>query len=233
MHAGASTDAQPATSGAPSGSAVLSPAALFDEDMDLRDREDVDALDHGPQDELEELFALLAESLPEDVGDGDFGGGGGPAPDLPDEQTAAEVAEGLAQVMSGIDTGEEAQPANEASSSSAAADEVNAAPAPIVDERWRDLGPVTDIGYVYDSTPRSVLRIQRGKPKNSVTINCYKHPGCRLLLTEARCPDDDGLKRWLFEVPPAAPGSSRDEAKRLAETHMALGKGRWGGAKQR
>jgi hypothetical protein len=47
-------------------------------------------------------------------------------------------------------------------------------------------------GYVY-LRGRHVLRIQRGKPANSVTVNCYRHPGCILCIRQHKCPDDDTL----------------------------------------
>lgn len=143
----------------------------------------------------------------------------------PDLATAAAVADGAARVMP-QEKGDP-QGVSGAGSSADAPPRVAQPPVP-VDEPWLALGDVTAMGYVYDQT-RMVMRVQRGKPKNSVTINCYRHSGCRMLLTERRCPDDAALKRWLFEVPRAPPGSSREEERRLASEHMAIGKGRWAG----
>lgn len=200
--------------------------ALGDEDMDLRDQEAQEALDEHIVDELEQLLLPDPVAGPSQaVGGGQSMSGEEDAEEL-DEAVVAHVAAGLAEAMAEVDNGEGA------SQEEALPNEGAGAP-PVVREPWMDLGPVTALGYVYDSTPRSVLRIQRGKPKNSVTINCYLHTGCRMLLTEARCPDDDTLKRWLFEVPAPTPGMQKEELANLAQQHMSLGKGRWGAPARR
>lgn len=60
-----------------------------------------------------------------------------------------------------------------------------------------------------------------------MTINCYKHIGCRLLVSTARCADDDEIKKWFFEVGPAPEGASSEEKKTLAKQHMDIGKAKW------
>lgn len=199
------------------------PSALF-EDMDLREQEALDIAGDGI---VEELASLLCPGPDDPTNDGIWVEGE-EAAELPDddvdEATAQEVAAGVAQAMQSV--GVECDTVGEEEDGDRANAEEPLPPAPV--ELWRELGLVIGLGYVYDRTPRSVLRIQRGKPKNSVTVNCYKHPGCKLLLTEARCPADDVLKQWLYEVPPSSPGD-KEEGRRLATQHMDLGRGRWGG----
>lgn len=196
------------------------------EDMDLREvcAEEID--DPELLAELEATFGLSSHT-PLAAGDGGDG-----APDAepdeqpPDEEVVRSVAAGVLEALASVEGGGDAS-----ASASSNGDAAPPPPQPEVAamEPWLALGETTELGYVYDAQPRSVMRIQRGKPKRSVTINCYIHTGCRMLLTEDRCPDDSVLKRWLFEVPAPSPGCSRDEARHLAEQHMALGKGRWGG----
>ena len=81
-------------------------------------------------------------------------------------------------------------------------------------------------GYAYYKH-RSVMRIQRGKPKNSVTINCFRHASCRLTIAEARCPPDVDLYKWLFEVDENLPGDTGEARKEKAKTHMSLGRDKW------
>lgn len=195
------------------------------EEMDMRSEDDDDIFGDAAE-ELQNTFGADSRTplVPGDGGDGVLN-----APfcdDLPDEATARAIASGSAAALAEVDVGDGEAPLAAASSGGvpvAAGQELE----PL--QPWLALGEVTKQGYIYDATPRSVMRIQRGKPKRSVTINCYYHPSCSMLLTEDRCPDDMTLKRWLYEVPPAPPGCSRDEAKRLAEEHMTAGKSRWGG----
>lgn len=97
-------------------------------------------------------------------------------------------------------------------------------PSPIAP--WDQLSPVTSSGYVY-LEGRSVMRIQRGKPARSVTVNCYRHPRCTMLLQESMCPSDDELKRWLFMVEPPPLGCTTAESREFAARHMAIGKAKW------
>lgn len=92
---------------------------------------------------------------------------------------------------------------------------------------WEKLiGPSPIAGYVSDGQ-RSVMRIQRGKPKNRVTVTCYRHRKCGLLLNEDRCPPDSELLKWVYEVE-ATPGDAEPEvSKALSAQHIALGKARW------
>lgn len=148
----------------------------------------------------------------------------------PEPEGVAEVVQELSQDLADASLVDEVGPLGNgsASSSDAPASAPNAFEAPPSAQSmpWERLSEVSPLGYVYDSG-RSVMRIQRGKPKNSVTVNCYKHSRCTVLLTEARCPSDMELKKWLFAVEPPAPGCSIAEAKELASRHMSVGKAQW------
>lgn len=212
------------------GGAPLEEALVTEEmqEMDMRDVGDDNLPDPDMVDELEAAFGLSSSAPPPSSDALDEEGLCEVAEALPDPATVSEVAAGVAKAMAEIGVGED-EPTTSAASSTDAPATAEAVAEP---EPWLDLGEVTSLGYIYNSEPRTVMRVQRGKPANSVTINCYLHSGCRLLLTEARCPDDATLKRWLFEVPAPRPGATKEEAKKLAQDHMALGKGRWGGKKK-
>ena len=94
-------------------------------------------------------------------------------------------------------------------------------------EPWEELTPPGVLGYLYRHG-RQVLRIQRGRPKNSCTVTCYRHPNCILCLSLSRCPDDDALNRWVFEIDAPPDGVSADQRKALTAAHEALGMSRWG-----
>lgn len=197
----------------------------FDE-MDMRDIGDENAADAAMAEELTMTFGVGAGTMtaPMDTGAGHLASG--IAEEIPDEGTADYIATAAAAAMGDIGVGD----AVSSSGASGSADVPEVAAPPVSrPEPWLALSEVSSSGYVYDAQPRSVLRIQRGKPARSVTVSCYRHAGCKLLLTEERCPDDATLKRWLYETPAPPAGASRDEARRLAQEHMALGKGRWGG----
>lgn len=214
------------TASASSASAGPAQAPTPVEDMDLRDQETQTAIDEGFYQELESLLIPgPSDQVAYGMGAANEGLGRAEDDDDGDEDTARAVAAGVAQTMASVDPDEGPAAAGEEGADVADVE----APASEPAQLWQALGLVTPQGYVYDSTPRSVLRIQRGKPKNSVTVNCYLHIGCKLLLTETRCPSDEVLKQWLYEVPAPKRGSSRDEVRQLAEEHMQLGKGRWGG----
>lgn len=150
----------------------------------------------------------------------------------PHPESVATLAKEGASINAVIDDGDEleAAPSAEAASSSASANaDVDVVPVEEVpkppEERMTDPSPM---GYVYEGG-RSVMRIQRGKPARSVTITCYRHSRCTMLLTEARCPSDLELKRWSLAVPAAPQGCPVEESRALAAQHMALGKGQWAG----
>ena len=139
-----------------------------------------------------------------------------------DAQAQDEVIADFAAAADVVDL-----PSGSASSSAAPAPPAPAGGSGDDDAPWNELSEVSPLGYVYDKTPRSVLRVQRGKPSRSTTINCYRHPSCRLLLRESETPADIELLKWLYEVPAATNTMTREERKALAERHVAIGRARW------
>lgn len=110
-------------------------------------------------------------------------------------------------------------PSDEPASSS---DAIVAPPAP-----WASLvGPSPASGYVYDAG-RSIARIQRGKPLKRVTITCYRHPGCSVLVNEDRAPTDQAVFEWLFSMPAADPQMPAAERKELTTKHKASARAMW------
>lgn len=105
-----------------------------------------------------------------------------------------------------------------------AAQSVECDPPPPPPPPERCTGP-SPMGYV-SFEGRSILRILRGNPKNSLSIKCYRHPGCTWLLPLRLAPPDADLIAWSFEVPPATPGMPPAEAKELARRHIKLAE-RW------
>lgn len=91
---------------------------------------------------------------------------------------------------------------------------------------WETLPPPSASGYVY-SGGRMVCRIQRDKPKGSVTISCYRHRGCSLMVSQKKAPEDAAVFRWLYEVTESARDSSAEENRVLRDRHMALGRAAW------
>lgn len=148
-----------------------------------------------------------------------------------DTQVVAAVAAEIECLPDTVGLGADVAPSGpQASASSAAASSSEApvpAPLPEAIQPWDRLTPISRLGYYYDETGRSVMRVQRGAPARSITVNCYRHPSCRLLLMERACTDDEGLKRWLYEVPSAPSGAPTAQRQELAKQHMALGKARW------
>lgn len=102
----------------------------------------------------------------------------------------------------------------------------SALPPPQPSPDWEAMSGPSASGYVYFGG-RSVLRIQRGKPKGRVTVNCYKHRGCHVLINESKAPSDDELKRWLFEVDASGPEDPLEMWKAAAQKHMQSARARW------
>lgn len=95
-------------------------------------------------------------------------------------------------------------------------------------EPWQELTEPSVSGYVYGPHGRSVMRIQRGKPVGRVTVDCFRHAGCHLLINEGRCPSNQELFKWLFEVDVGSPATDSKEARRkLTAEHLKLAKDRW------
>lgn len=92
---------------------------------------------------------------------------------------------------------------------------------------WAQLGPPSATsGYVYFGG-RSICRIQRGRPANKVTITCYRHPGCSVLVNAARAPVDVDVYKWLFEIEPATTDMSTPVRQALTARHKAIARERW------
>lgn len=84
----------------------------------------------------------------------------------------------------------------------------------------------SEAGYVYFEG-RSVKRIQRNKPACRLTLTCYKHPKCNLLINLDRAPPDEELKKWFFEQDAAPPGSDKATAVEIGRRHLQTARGRW------
>lgn len=103
---------------------------------------------------------------------------------------------------------------------------------PMVDEAPPPLPPCdrmegpSSSGYVYFEG-RSAMRIQRNRPLGRLTLSCYKHPKCTLLVNLDRAPTDEDLKRWFFEGEAAPPGSDKNICIELGRKHLQAAKDRW------
>lgn len=107
-----------------------------------------------------------------------------------------------------------------------------AAPPP-VPQPWEEMvGPSPLGGYVYYQG-RSVLRIQRDKPKGKCTVTCYRHRRCHFLLNLNRTPTDLDLFKWLFELPPTESSATDEEKKALTARHMGNARAKWSAPLQR
>lgn len=154
----------------------------------------------------------------------------------PDSETMALLTQQATHIIDSMGLDDEPEGAAHSGGAASSSSSAPPMPAPMPaqdaapDPIDRLSGPSAS-GYVYDGT-RCVMRIQRGKPARSVTISCYSHARCTMLLTEARCPDDRELFRWLLAVPRAPPGCPTSESRELAAQHMALGKGQWSARKR-
>lgn len=209
--------------------------ALPEPIMDLADAE-LAELDDDDQAELEATYghaqpgagavAGPRDVLSERVEDPFFG--------PPDEETIRAVAKGTNQVAETLGLqGEGAEDgAGEvgigevagASSSSSGGDGGTSHSSP--PEPWTLMeGPSTS-GYVYFEG-RSVMRIQRGAPVGRLTLSCYRHPKCNLLINLNRAPADEVLKQWFFEVDAPPPNATASERKELGQRHLKLARSRW------
>lgn len=143
-----------------------------------------------------------------------------------DAATVALVSEGLGDCVDIVGLGDDQDAGQSAGSSSSSGLGSAAGPAVPPPAPWQGLSEPAATGYVYDNM-RSVMRIQRGKPKNSVTITCYRHSKCNFLLTMARCPDNQALFKWFYEVEAAPSGSAANISRELGAKHVKLAMSRW------
>ena len=200
--------------------------------MDMADQDDRASLAESHVNELDDVFEdeVACHGIGEEGGPaadarpgvGRSGGDVGDQEEIAEDFAVADMGDDSSDVLAG--TGSASEPGGHASS----IDEPPPAPFHAVAEeppeaRMSDPGA---LGYCY-MDGRSVLRIQRGKPKGSVTINCYRHTGCALLLSTSQCPDDVTLKRWCLEVAPSLPDATPEERKVAAREHMGLAYWRW------
>lgn len=206
--------------------AIQAAPAIAEEIMDLADEE----LASLAASDLEELDATYIEHPPglEDAAGVEAGrdlASATPVEPSPRLEDVGDLEQALA------DAGVDAEGANEGAAGAA---EPSAAEAPpeadnaAVPEQpgQRLVGPSPGSGYVYEGG-RSVLRIQRGKPANRVTINCYLHPRCTCLVNENRAPPDQEIFQWLYEVERATADMSASDRKALTDRHKALARARW------
>ena len=188
-------------------------------EMDMADADELASLASSDAAELQVSFEDAAHCP------GHEGDPSPASPLAPTMEAAPAAVEEIIREFASSDAVEEAL------ASDTGADQEQAPPPaldpPAEEQPWQRLGDPSQMGYCY-LDGRSVLRIQRGKPKNSCTVTCYRHSGCHLLLTMARCPSTDTLKQWAFEVPALAADASPAERKAQARKHMDMAMGRWG-----
>ncbi|CAK0882625.1 unnamed protein product [Prorocentrum cordatum] len=152
-------------------------------------------------------YREVKQPEPDDEGDADFIG-------MAAEHVSEAAAEPDAAAPPKLDGGEgETPPHDDADASES--------------KPWQKFSPKTPQDYYYLGG-RQVCRIQRGKPKNSITITCYFHSGCSLCVTERLGPKtDEEVFRWLYSVPETPAGADAAKRKELSAAHRALGKGQW------
>ena len=199
-------------------------AVLCSTEMDLADREAED-IDADLVEELESTYGIdIAGAAGLDHG-GDLDG---VRPAGHEEDAHDGAAEVLAQSLADMPPDEALDAALDPA---LAPVEPPACPPP--PEPWQEVSDPGSSGYCYYKG-RQAIRIQRGKPNaNSVSISCYRHTSCTMLLSASRCPPDSTLKQWLFEVE-ATPAGASDELKAaLRRRHMQLGKDRWSAAAEK
>ena len=90
--------------------------------------------------------------------------------------------------------------------------------------RFTRICPIT--GFVY-LDGRVQCRIRHGNPKNKVSVTCYKHTGCKLIINGSRYPGDDVIYSWLFEFPEDVPGMTIAERHAARDRHIEVAKARW------
>lgn len=179
--------------------------------------------------DLQELAATYGDGAiaPEAAGHGDAGAnllepeGATIAMDAEFAQ-AAELADLGGEVDIGLSADAHAAgTGNSAASSSDVAPVAAELAAPQTLKQRLGVADPSPMGYVYHDG-RSILRIQRGKPKGSLSVKCYRHPGCSFLLGLAHDPGDDELVEWALKLPAVPAGATTAEGRALAAEHMGL-----------
>eukprot|EP00959_Pyramimonas_sp_CCMP1952_P454644 9470222-Pyramimonas_sp.AAC.3 len=190
-----------------------------DGEMDLAD----DEYDEFERPNFDELRVTLAENL-EDHHDEhpDHGEYDDPGPDENDEGAIASLFAGAAAGAEVPSVG----PASGLQQDCADDDKADSYVPAVPKQPWELLSEMSKEGYVAYRN-RSVIRIQRGRPAKSTTVTCFRHTGCRLCITESRCPSDEELFKWLFEIPEDQAGDDRDTKRARASAHMNSARERW------
>lgn len=141
------------------------------------------------------------------------------------QAAAAEEGDALGLGARGQEGGEDALSRSSVAGAVGADDTVPpAAPLPqeprSVAEQFGVSGP-SGMGYVCHDG-KTVMRIQRGNPKGSLSVRCYRHTRCSFLLSLKDAPEDDELIRWCFAVRAKGPGDDAAETAKLAQEHLRL-----------
>lgn len=179
--------------------------------------------------DLQELAATYGDGAiaPEAAGHGDAGAnllepeGATIAMDAEFAQ-AAELADLGGEVDIGLSADAHAAgTGNSAASSSDVAPVAAELAAPQTLKQRLGVADPSPMGYVYHDG-RSILRIQRGKPKVSLSVKCYRHPGCSFLLGLAHDPGDGELVEWALKLPAVPAGATTAQGRALAAEHMGL-----------
>eukprot|EP00959_Pyramimonas_sp_CCMP1952_P224953 4703828-Pyramimonas_sp.AAC.2 len=144
-----------------------------------------------------------------------------PADDFLDEEQGAAMAEAAFSFLEEV----EGAPGDPAAGSSTDGPPLPPPPDP-PQEPWHLLSDQSPQGY-YHLGGRQVLRVQRGRPVNSVTITCYRHRGCSICVPGHLCGTDEDIFKWLFEVEPTPDGAHASVNKPLAKQHMDSGRAKW------
>eukprot|EP00959_Pyramimonas_sp_CCMP1952_P119989 2508830-Pyramimonas_sp.AAC.1 len=143
----------------------------------------------------------------------------------PDENDESAIASLFADAAAGAEV-PSVGPASGLQQDRAADDNADSYVPAVPKQPWELLSAMSKEGYVAYRN-RSVIRIQRGRPAKSTTVTCFRHTGCRLCITESRCPSDEELCKWLFELPQDQAGYDRGTKRARATAHMNSAKERW------
>lgn len=227
-----------AESGQQGGDVAGRPFAEASDIMDLAEGE----LEDLAADELLELEAIYGDSAGDGVGnaigkeDVEECAEEPVAAQAPDRETEQAIIAEIVAVSEAVGLegedgddvvgGHASASGGDAGSAPAADAEPSAPPPPPQDAPWASMEGPSASGYVY-LDGRSAMRIQRGKPAGRLTLSCYRHPSCNLIINLDRAPDDDELKRWFFEVEPVPPGASKEEKLELKNRHVKSARARW------
>ena len=152
---------------------------------------------------------------------------GGTSARRPTEATIAELNHDLSDLLPGLGLDDGGAPADGVAGESQPSPPTDVPVPSATEEFFQSCSSRSDLGYIYRNG-RSILRIQRSKPRRgSVTITCYLHVACQLLVSESRCGDDRNIVQWYFEGEAPSATATSKEAKELKQKHLDLGRQRW------